>query len=51
MKIKILLSLLSFFFLNQCSNQKKINIYMIGDSTMAEYDSTRFPLTGWGEVF
>ena len=34
----------------QCSTQKKINIYMIGDSTMAEFDSTRHPLTGWGEM-
>jgi len=31
----------------QCQ-QKKINVFMIGDSTMAEYDSTRYPLTGWG---
>jgi len=32
----------------QCNTQKEINIFMIGDSTMAEYDSTRYPLTGWG---
>jgi lysophospholipase L1-like esterase len=26
-------------------------IWMIGDSTMCEYDSSRFPLTGWGMPF
>lgn len=31
--------------------QKKITIWMIGDSTMCQYDSSRFPLTGWGMPF
>ncbi|MEO8111928.1 MAG: alpha/beta hydrolase fold domain-containing protein [Ginsengibacter sp.] len=30
---------------------KKITIWMIGDSTMCQYDSSRFPLTGWGMPF
>ena len=46
-KIIVLLLVLSAIFW-QCSTQKKITIYMIGDSTMAEYDSTKYPLTGWG---
>ena len=41
-------ALLLALLLLQCSTQKKIRIFMIGDSTMAEYDSTRYPLTGWG---
>lgn len=31
--------------------KKKISVWMIGDSTMCQYDSTRFPLTGWGMPF
>lgn len=31
--------------------KKKIKVYMIGDSTMCEYDSKRAPLTGWGMPF
>lgn len=30
---------------------KKTTIWMIGDSTMCLYDSSRFPLTGWGMPF
>jgi lysophospholipase L1-like esterase len=47
-KSKIFILLLSISLFWQCSQQKKINIFMIGDSTMAEYDSTRYPLSGWG---
>ncbi len=46
--IIIFFLLLLSFFLLQCDTQDKINIFMIGDSTMAEYDSTKYPLTGWG---
>jgi lysophospholipase L1-like esterase len=46
--LEIILLLLMSIFLWQCAQQKKINIYMIGDSTMSEYDSTKYPLTGWG---
>jgi len=31
--------------------KKHITIWMIGDSTMCQYDSARFPLTGWGMPF
>ena len=47
---KLFVLLILVFTLLQCSTQKKIGIYLIGDSTMAEYDSTRHPLTGWGEM-
>lgn len=47
---KLFVLLILAFTLLQCSTQKKIDIYLIGDSTMAEYDSTRHPLTGWGEM-
>lgn len=47
---KLFVLLIMAFTLWQCSTQKKIRIYLIGDSTMAEYDSTRHPLTGWGEM-
>ncbi|MFD2538108.1 SGNH/GDSL hydrolase family protein [Sphingobacterium chuzhouense] len=39
------------------SYQKKTKIYLIGDSTVADYsleddyDSKRYPLVGWGQVF
>ena len=46
----VIFLLLSIFIILQCVSKKKINIHMIGDSTMAEYDSTRHPLTGWGEM-
>jgi lysophospholipase L1-like esterase len=31
--------------------KKKIKVYMIGDSTMCEYEAKRQPLTGWGMPF
>lgn len=48
--VKLFILILIALTLLQCSTQKKIGIYMIGDSTMAEYDSSRHPLTGWGEM-
>ena len=42
-----LLALLSF----AKPPEKHITIWMIGDSTMCQYDSSRFPLTGWGMKF
>jgi len=44
---KIFILLLALILL-QCGTQKKINVFMVGDSTMAQYDSTYYPLTGWG---
>ena len=31
--------------------KKHTTIWMIGDSTMCQYESSRFPLTGWGMPF
>jgi lysophospholipase L1-like esterase len=31
--------------------KKRITVYMIGDSTMCEYEAKRQPLTGWGMPF
>ncbi len=31
--------------------KKKINVYLIGDSTMCTYESNRTPLAGWGMPF
>ncbi len=31
--------------------KKKIRLYLIGDSTMCEYEPSRAPLTGWGMPF
>lgn len=31
--------------------KKKIKVYMIGDSTMCNYEAKRAPLTGWGMPF
>ena len=45
---RVIFLLITVLFIWQCGQQKKISIYMIGDSTMAQYDSTRYPLTGWG---
>lgn len=42
-----LLPLLSFVL----PLKKQVTIWMIGDSTMCQYDSSRFPLTGWGMPF
>jgi len=42
-----LLALLSF----AKPAEKHIRVWMIGDSTMCQYDSSRFPLTGWGMKF
>ncbi|HET7897703.1 MAG TPA: GntR family transcriptional regulator, partial [Flavisolibacter sp.] len=31
--------------------KKKITVYLIGDSTVCEYEANRAPLTGWGMPF
>ena len=33
------------------AEQKPISVWMIGDSTMCDYESSRAPLTGWGMPF
>jgi lysophospholipase L1-like esterase len=45
--IVVILALLAFAL----PQRKKIRVYMIGDSTMCEYDARRAPLTGWGMPF
>jgi lysophospholipase L1-like esterase len=39
---------LSFIF---AEKKKKIKVWMIGDSTMANYETSRAPLAGWGMPF
>jgi lysophospholipase L1-like esterase len=48
-KISIVVVLALFAF--AWPPKKKIKVYMIGDSTMCEYDAKRAPLTGWGMPF
>lgn len=43
----VVLALLAF----SLPQKKKIKMYMIGDSTMCQYDIKRVPLTGWGIPF
>lgn len=40
--------LLSFIFIDK---KKKIKVWMIGDSTMCNYEASRSPLSGWGMPF
>jgi lysophospholipase L1-like esterase len=40
-----------FLFLSFTSQDKKIKIYLIGDSTMCLYEPSRAPVTGWGMPF
>lgn len=42
-----LIALMSFTF----QQEKKIKVYLIGDSTMCNYDARQFPLNGWGMPF
>jgi len=48
-KISIVIVLALFAF--ALPQKKKVTLYMIGDSTMCEYDAKRAPLTGWGMPF
>ena len=45
--------LLGLFLLTAFSSSpgKKIKVYLIGDSTVCEYEQQRAPLTGWGMPF
>ncbi|WP_242009170.1 alpha/beta hydrolase fold domain-containing protein [Robertkochia solimangrovi] len=50
-----------FLLLSFTADKKPVTIYLIGDSTMADYSNnyepgkdymkTRYPVTGWGQVF
>lgn len=48
-KISIVVALALFSF--ALPQTKRIKVYLIGDSTMCEYDAKRGPLTGWGMPF
>jgi lysophospholipase L1-like esterase len=43
----VVLGLMSFIL----PTEKKIKVWMIGDSTMCNYEPSRAPLTGWGMPF
>ena len=45
---KIILGLFIMLLIFGCK-QKRVDVYLIGDSTVAEYKEYRRPLTGWGE--
>lgn len=56
MKTKKIIHVLAMVFLTnflmaQTSINKKIKIYLVGDSTMCLYDESRFPQEGWGMPF
>jgi lysophospholipase L1-like esterase len=48
---------ISVFILSFSLREKPVNIYLAGDSTVADYtlegdyQSKKFPITGWGQVF
>lgn len=46
----LILGLLVLILLGACEREKSFTLYTIGDSTMASYNSNRYPLTGWGQV-
>jgi lysophospholipase L1-like esterase len=47
----ILFLFVAFFLIALMNQQEKKTIFLIGDSTMCEYDPIRAPLTGWGSPF
>lgn len=48
---KLILSILAFVLMSFGTPQKKIKIYLIGDSTIAEKTRNKFPEMGWGVPF
>ncbi len=48
---KIILASVVGFLSFSLPIKKHVTIWMIGDSTMCQYDSSHFPLTGWGMPF
>ena len=50
MNFKLLLVIFSMIFMSGSDGQKKINVYTIGDSTMANKEAKVYPETGWGQV-
>jgi lysophospholipase L1-like esterase len=53
MKVRILLVVLMCVGLSafKSSEERKIHLYLVGDSTMANKSEKRYPETGWGMVF
>ena len=52
MKKNCLFVLFIMAALAACNSRKPLNIYMVGDSTMADrYDTIETPERGWGQVF
>jgi lysophospholipase L1-like esterase len=49
--MKYLQPLVILLFSFSLPPKKKIKLYLIGDSTMCTYESSRAPLTGWGMPF
>lgn len=47
----LLLSIFTFVLFSAYKQDKTITIYLVGDSTMADKDSTKYPETGWGTPF
>jgi lysophospholipase L1-like esterase len=45
------LAALAIVLASFCLPQKKIRIFMAGDSTMEHYDTARTPQRGWGQLF
>lgn len=50
MNIKLLILLFSMVFVGNSNQQDTIQLYTIGDSTMANKKPEVFPETGWGQV-
>lgn len=60
-KNQVVFLLLCFLFISFQPQEKITTVYLIGDSTMADYSDnydegkdymkTRYPVTGWGQVF
>ncbi|PIB35585.1 GDSL family lipase [Reichenbachiella sp. 5M10] len=58
LKLSLLLIVLVLGLTAAVRQPKTVTVYLIGDSTMADYNlyegdymTTRYPLTGWGQVF
>ena len=53
----VFVSCMSLFIFSFAVKKKAVKVYLIGDSTVADYSlesdyqSKRFPITGWGQVF
>jgi lysophospholipase L1-like esterase len=46
---RILIAIITLVILQSCNQNKKADIWMVGDSTMAAKSERRYPESGWGE--